>query len=122
MILSYNVPQNKDDSSDNSVKEENYKDIKYVVKDTHKGVEPNKSGFSQNNISGWEEGNVSLSNSSQISKIEHKNSSSSSLREGLSHAEECIQKDVLLIIDQDSIVRVIIINMIYFNSVRPRKT
>lgn len=106
MILSYNVPQNKNTSSDDSVKDENYKDINSIIQETHKKEDTNKSGFLQNNISGWGEGNISLSNSSQISKIEYRNSdASSSLREGLSHAEECIQKEVLLTIDEDSIVR-----------------
>lgn len=106
MILSYNVPQNKEDS-DESIKEENVAEIQVVMKDKNKQEDNNKSGFSHNQASGWEENNVSLSNSSQISNIEHKNSSiSSSMREGLSKAEDCIQKDVLLIIDEDSPIRV----------------
>lgn len=106
MILSYTVPPKKEDSDD-SGKEDNGKGIKVAMKNKNKEKDNNKIGFSPNHVSGWEENNVSLSNSSQISNIEHRNSSiSSSLRDGLSKGEDCIQKDVLLIIDQDSPIRV----------------
>ena len=48
---------------------------------------------------------MSLNNSSQISKIDLQSQSiSSSLKESLSRAEECIQKDILLVIDGDNSV------------------
>ena len=60
------------------------------------------------NVGGGEwDDKVSLNDSSQISKIEMKNQSiSSSLKESLSRAEDCIQKDVLFVIDQDSMVKI----------------
>ena len=49
---------------------------------------------------------MSLNNSSQISKIDLQSQSiSSSLKESLSRAEECIQKDILLVIDGDNTVK-----------------
>ena len=53
---------------------------------------------------------MSLNNSSQISKIDLQSQSiSSSLKESLSRAEECIQKDILLVIDGENSVRKYII-------------
>ena len=65
---------------------------------------------SENNTKNeWSEEKVSLNNSSQISKIDLQSQSiSSSLKESLSRAEECIQKDILLVIDGENSVR-------YFN-------
>ncbi len=52
----------------------------------------------------WSEEKISLNNSSQISKIDLQSQSiSSSLKESLSRAEECIQKDILLVIDGDEV-------------------
>ena len=54
---------------------------------------------------------MSLNNSSQISKIDLQSQSiSSSLKESLSRAEECIQKDILLVIDGDNSVFFIFFN------------
>ena len=62
---------------------------------------------SENNTKNeWSEEKVSLNNSSQISKIDLQSQSiSSSLKESLSRAEECIQKDILLVIDGDNSVK-----------------
>ena len=58
---------------------------------------------------------MSLNNSSQISKIDLQSQSiSSSLKESLSRAEECIQKDILLVIDGENSVR-------YFNLIFRKK-
>ena len=47
---------------------------------------------------------INLSNSSEISKIDLKSQSiSSSLKESLSRAEEYIQKDILLVIDDECV-------------------
>ena len=55
---------------------------------------------------------MSLNNSSQISKIDLQSQSiSSSLKESLSRAEECIQKDILLVIDGDNSVKKIFFNI-----------
>ena len=49
--------------------------------------------------------NINISNS-QISKIDLISQSiSNSWRDGLSHAEDCIQKDIMLVIDGDSTVK-----------------
>jgi hypothetical protein len=59
----------------------------------------------------WSEEKISLNNSSQISKIDLQSQSiSSSLKESLSRAEECIQKDILLVIDGDNSVFFIFFN------------
>ncbi len=68
---------------------------------------------SENNTKNeWSEEKVSLNNSSQISKIDLQSQSiSSSLKESLSRAEECIQKDILLVIDGDNSVKKIFFNI-----------
>ena len=64
---------------------------------------------SENNTKNeWSEEKVSLNNSSQISKIDLQSQSiSSSLKESLSRAEECIQKDILLVIDGDEVKNIL---------------
>lgn len=110
MILSYNVTKKEEDSSTDSIKEEDFNAIETIMKQK-RGINNNNGNIigankdplkSQKNE--WEK-EASLSDSSQISKIEIKNQSiSSSMKESLSRAEDCIQKDVLHFIEQDSIV------------------
>lgn len=118
MILSYNVTKKEEDSSTDSIKEEDFNAIETIMKQKRGNsnniniTEANKDPLkSQKNE--WEK-EASLSDSSQISKIEIKNQSiSSSMKESLSRAEDCIQKDVLHLIEQDSIVY---IHLIYINN------
>lgn len=104
MILSYNAPQIKEDSSEGSIKEENFQEIKAIIKDKKKPEDNTKNNLLQNNISNWEENNLNFSHSDHMSRIEKRNSSVSSSLQGLSRGEDCIQKDVLKEINDDSVV------------------
>ena len=115
MILSYNVIQKDQDSSTDSIKEEGINEIENIM-NTNKKSNNNKyiifisldnlSQKTSQNVTKneWSEEKISLNNSSQISKIDLQSQSiSSSLKESLSRAEECIQKDILLVIDGDEV-------------------
>lgn len=125
MILSYNTTKvNHDNSSIGSVKEEEFVKIEDIMKRNAKIESKNKvlknpskkesDGLGIGSVSSsWEE-NVSLGNTSGISKIDFANQSSengskresinSYSKESLSRGEECIQKEVLNIIEEDSMV------------------
>ena len=123
MILSYNVIQKDQDSSTDSIKEEGINEIENIM-NTNKKSNDNKfiilyffldnlSQKTSQNVTKneWSEEKISLNNSSQISKIDLQSQSiSSSLKESLSRAEECIQKDILLVIDGDNSVFFIFFN------------
>ena len=122
MILSYNVIQKDQDSSTDSIKEEGINEIENIM-NTNKKSNNNKyiifisldnlSQKTSQNVTKneWSEEKISLNNSSQISKIDLQSQSiSSSLKESLSRAEECIQKDILLVIDGDNSVFFIFFN------------
>ena len=125
MILSYNTTKvNHDNSSIGSVEEEEFVKIEDIMKRNAKIESKNKvlknpskkesDGLGIGSVSSsWEE-NVSLGNTSGISKIDFANQSSengskresinSYSKDSLSRGEECIQKEVLNIIEEDSMV------------------
>ena len=125
MILSYNTTKvNHDNSSIGSVEGEEFDKIEDIMKRNAKIESKNKvlknpskkesDGLGIGSVSSsWEE-NVSLGNTSGISKIDFANQSSengskresinSYSKESLSRGEECIQKEVLSIIEEDSMV------------------
>ena len=139
MILSYNTTKNnQDNSSIGSVEEEEFLKIEDIMKRNLKKEEKKTSfqggnqtskmitlhapkikkesdGFGMSSES-WED-NVSLGNTSGISKIDfaYQSSEGGSKRESinsiskdtLSRGEECIQKEVMNIIENDSMVHFI---------------
>ena len=116
MILSYNVIQKEEDSSSDSIKEEGMNEIENIINTNKKSTnwkylildnQSQKISDTNNTKNEWNEEQINLINSSQISKIDLKSQSiSSSLKESLSRAEECIQKDILLVIDGDNSVKI----------------
>ena len=113
MILSYNVIQKEADSSSDSIKEEGMNEIENIINTNKKSTnwkylildnQSQKISDTNNTKNEWNEEQINLINSSQISKIDlQSQNKSSSLKESLSRTEEYIQKDILFVIDGDEV-------------------
>ena len=114
MILSYNTtkPKNLDDSS-SSIEEEEYIKIEDIInRNASKKPLPQESTpFPTSPIQKGISFEDKISSASGLSKIDFGNQSSTNSykesisisKDGLSHGEDCIQKDVLKIIEEDSL-------------------
>ena len=98
MILSYDITNkdnNNPDSSFDSVKEEEYNQIETIMMKQNKYFSLVKPKF-LNNIDSSND--LSLQDSSQLSKIDR----NSTNKENLSRGEDCLQKEIIQMLSQDS--------------------
>lgn len=113
MILSYNVTHKDQDSqNDDSIKEEEINEIETILKQKQEPAKEKPKFMPPNNWSN----EISLGDSGQISKIDFKTMSiNSSIKDYLSQTEDCIQKEVMQIIDNDTSVSELYIHLhIYY--------
>lgn len=97
MILSYDITNkdNNPDSSFDSVKEEEYNQIETIMMKQSKHFPLVKPKFLKNIDSS---NDLSLQDSSQLSKIDR----NSMNKENLSRGEDCLQKEIIQMLSQDS--------------------